>query len=78
MKFENFLDGFNHPLSKIRSMIGRYKYFYYVGSAVGNLRKAMFRGDVALVSLRADSREEADVMADVWSDVGQVTFGWQV
>lgn len=59
-------------------MIGKYQYFYYVGESSGDMKAAMFRGDVALVSLRANSRKEADLLSNVWSDVGRVTFGWSV
>jgi hypothetical protein len=59
-------------------MIGKYQYFYYVGESSGNMKAAMFRGDVALVSLRANSRKEADLLSSIWSDIGRVTFGWSI
>lgn len=60
-------------------MIGARKFFYYVGSTTKrNKRKAMFDGELALVTLRADSRAEADAMAMQWADVGPVSFGWVI
>ena len=60
-------------------MIGARKFFYYVGTTTKrNKRKAMFDGELALVTLRADSRAEADAMALTWADVGPVSFGWVI
>ncbi len=60
-------------------MIGARKFFYYVGSTTKrNKRKAMFEGELALVTLRANSRAEADAMAMQWEDVGPVSFGWVI
>lgn len=60
-------------------MIGTRKFFYYVGSTTKrNKRKAMFDGELSLVTLRADSRAEADAMAMIWADVGPVSFGWVI
>lgn len=60
-------------------MIGARKFFYYVGTTTKrNKQKAMFAGEIALVTLRADSRAEADAMAIQWADVGPVSFGWVI
>lgn len=60
-------------------MIGARKFFYYVGTTTKrNKRKAMFDGELSLVTLRADSRAEADAMAMIWADVGPVSFGWVI